>query len=53
MLEFVIFQIFADETNLFISGTNIEELETLVIQGNETSTIMARRQSVDLEPEEN
>ena len=25
------FILFADETNLFISGTNIEELETLVI----------------------
>ena len=31
MLEFCyFFKLFADDTNLFISGKNIEELETLV-----------------------
>lgn len=40
------FILFAHDTNLIISGKNIEELETLVIQGNETCSSMAWRQSV-------
>ena len=39
MLEFAIFTLFADaDTNLYISGKNIEELETLETEANETCT---------------